>query len=70
MALPIARWPGSEAVESDAPGDADDAGSVFAGGEVTGLLVARGLARSGRSRTKKFESRILSRNVARARSRL
>ena len=33
------------------------------------FLVARGLARSGRSRTKNPGSRILSRNVARARSR-
>jgi hypothetical protein len=38
MALRLARGPGSEAVELDASGDVDDAGLIFAGGEVAGLL--------------------------------
>jgi hypothetical protein len=37
-------------------------------GKSPAFFVARGLARSGRSRTKNLGSRILSRNVARARS--
>jgi hypothetical protein len=38
MALPL-PWPWrSEAVELDASRDADDAGLIFAGGEVAGLL--------------------------------
>jgi hypothetical protein len=38
MALPLAWWSGPEAVELDTSGDADDAGLIFAGGEVAGLL--------------------------------
>lgn len=38
MALRLARGSGSEAVELDAAGDADDAGLIFAGGEVAGLF--------------------------------
>ena len=38
MALRLARRSGLEAVELDASGDVDDAGLVFAGGEVAGLL--------------------------------
>ena len=38
MALRLAWGPGSEAVDLDAAGDADDAGLIFAGGEVAGLL--------------------------------
>jgi hypothetical protein len=37
MALRLA-WSGSEAVDLEASGDADDAGLIFAGGEVAGLL--------------------------------
>jgi hypothetical protein len=38
MALLLAWGSGSEAVDLEASGDADDARSVFAGGEVAGLL--------------------------------
>src|SRR5918995_744976 len=38
MALRLARWLGLEAVDLEASGDADDAGLIFAGGEVAGLL--------------------------------
>ena len=38
MALPLAWGSGLEAVDLDATGDADHAGLIFAGGEVTGLL--------------------------------
>ena len=38
MALRLAGGPGSEAVDLEASGDANDAGLVFAGGEVAGLL--------------------------------
>ena len=69
MALRLAWGSGPEAVDLDASDDADDAELIFAGGEVAGLHGARGLARSGRSRTKNPGSRILSRKVARARSR-
>ena len=68
MVLRLAGRSGAEAVDLDASGDADDAGLIFAGGKSPAFLVARGLARSGRSRTKKAGSRILSRKVARARS--
>src|SRR5439155_26711874 len=37
MALRLA-WSGSEAVDLEASGDADDAGLIFAGGEVAGFL--------------------------------
>jgi hypothetical protein len=39
-------------VDLEAAGDTDDAGLIFAGGEVAGLLGGSWLARSGRSRTK------------------
>ena len=52
MALLLGDLPGLEQMELDAPGDGRDAGLAwFAGGEVAGFLVLRGLARSGRSRT-------------------
>ena len=35
-------WSGSEAVDLEASGDADDAGLIFAGGEVAGLLGGSG----------------------------
>jgi hypothetical protein len=57
-------------VDLEASGDVDDAGPVFAGGKSPAFLVARGLARSGRSRTKKPGLMILRRKVARVRSRL
>ena len=38
MALLLAWGSGSEAVDLEAAGDADDAGLIFAGGEVAGLL--------------------------------
>ena len=38
MSLRLAWGAGSEAVDLEASGDADDAGSIFAGGEVTGLF--------------------------------
>jgi hypothetical protein len=38
MALRLARGSGSEAVDLEAAGDTDDAGLIFAGGEVAGLL--------------------------------
>ena len=38
MALRLAWGSGPEAVDLDASGDADDAGLIFAGGEVAGLL--------------------------------
>jgi hypothetical protein len=38
MALRLAWWSRLEAVELDASGDVDDAGLIFAGGEVAGLL--------------------------------
>ena len=38
MSLRLAWRSGSEAVDLEASGDADDAGSIFAGGEVAGLL--------------------------------
>ena len=37
MALRLA-WSGSEAVDLETSGDAGDAGLIFAGGEVAGLL--------------------------------
>ena len=43
--------------------------SCLRAGKSLAFLVRRGLARSGRSRTKNPGSRILSRNVATARSR-
>ena len=43
--------------------------SGFRAGKSPAFFVRRGLARSGRFRTKKFVSRILSRKVATARSR-
>ncbi len=47
MALPLARSADFEAVELDASGDPDDAGSVFAGGEVAGLLGGPGAGSVG-----------------------
>src|SRR5215204_6185835 len=38
MSLRLAWGAGSEAVDLEASGDADDAGLIFAGGEVAGLL--------------------------------
>jgi hypothetical protein len=38
MSLRLAWRSRSEAVDLEASGDADDAGSIFAGGEVAGLL--------------------------------
>ena len=38
MALRLAWGSGSEAVDLEASGDADDAGLIFAGGEVASLL--------------------------------
>src|SRR5689334_12852425 len=38
MSLRLAWGSGPEAVDLEASGDADDAGSIFAGGEVAGLL--------------------------------
>ena len=38
MSLHLAWGSGSEAVDLEASGDADDAGLIFAGGEVAGLL--------------------------------
>ena len=38
MSVRLAWGAGSEAVDLEASGDADDAGSIFAGGEVAGLL--------------------------------
>ena len=38
MALRLVWGSGAEAVDLDASGDADDAGLIFAGGEVAGLL--------------------------------
>ena len=42
MSLHLARGSGSEAVDLEASGDVDDAGSIFAGGEVAGLLGGAG----------------------------
>src|SRR3954467_592357 len=42
MSLRLAGGSGSEAVDLEASGDADDAGSIFAGGEVAGLLGGAG----------------------------
>jgi RNA-directed DNA polymerase len=42
MSLRLAWGAGSEAVDLEASGDADDAGSIFAGGEVAGLLGGAG----------------------------
>jgi hypothetical protein len=56
-------------VELDPAGNAGDAGLAgLAAGKSPTFLVFRGLARSGRSRTKKPGMRIFSKNVARARS--
>ena len=60
---------GSEAVDLEAAGDPDDTGLILRAGKSPAFLVARGLARLGRSRTKKAGSRILSRKAAMARSR-
>jgi hypothetical protein len=38
MALPLRERLAAEAVELDTSGDVDDAGLIFAGGEVAGLL--------------------------------
>ena len=38
MSLRLAWGSGSEAVDLETSGDADDAGLIFAGGEVAGLL--------------------------------
>ena len=38
MVLRLAWGSGAEAVDLDASGDADDAGLIFAGGEVAGFL--------------------------------
>jgi transposase-like protein len=58
-----------EAVDLQSADDPDDAGRSLRAGKSPAFLVARGLVRSGRSRMKNPGSRILSRNVARARSR-
>jgi hypothetical protein len=42
MSWRLAWGSGSEAVDLEASGDADDAGSIFAGGEVAGLLGGAG----------------------------
>jgi hypothetical protein len=42
MALRLAPWSGSEAVDLEASGDTDDAGLIFAGREVAGLLGGSG----------------------------
>src|SRR4051812_25263370 len=42
MSLRLAGGSGSEAVDLEAAGDADDAGLIFAGGEVAGLLGGAG----------------------------
>ena len=42
MSLHLAWRSGSEAVDLEASGDADDAGLIFAGGEVAGLLGGAG----------------------------
>jgi hypothetical protein len=56
-------------VELDASGDAGDVGLAgFARGKSLALLLLRGLARPGRSRTKKADMRIFSEKAASARS--
>ena len=47
MALRLAWGSGSEAVDLEASGDADDAGLIFAGGEVAGLLGGSGAGPAG-----------------------
>src|SRR4051794_41821576 len=47
MSLRLAWGSGSEAVDLEASGDADDAGSIFAGGEVAGLLGGAGTGPEG-----------------------
>ena len=42
MSLRLAWGSGSEAVDLEASGDADDAGLIFPGGEVAGLLGGAG----------------------------
>jgi hypothetical protein len=69
MALLLGDLPGIQQVELDASGDVGDAGLAgFARGESLASLLLRGLARPGRSRTKKADMRIFSKKAASARS--
>ena len=69
MALPLGDLPGIERVELDRRVTLVTPGSPgWRAGKSPAFLVFRGLARSGRSGTKKPGVRIFSKNVVRARS--